>query len=94
MESDLYDLQVEMAVRRRTSIRRLFVVADASELTKPLVKRVLDFHSRGTNFSCRTILLNDWYRITRELEVPDSSLDFGVWDDTVVYKAVRANADK
>ena len=86
-----YELQVRLAIDHGARVRRLFITRDHSQLLDPFAKRVLEFHTRAPGFECRTISAMSWGKLVNDLRIPDSTQDFGVWGDDIVYKSTAAN---
>lgn len=68
-------------------IRRLFVIRDEWEWD-PRLKRLTAFHIDAEGYDCRMILLKEYSKIARDCGL-DKTVDFGVYGESYVYKAIK-----
>jgi hypothetical protein len=87
-----FDLTIRMlAEDTLTGVRALLILSDANLLSSPNVQRLLTFYSTIAHAEARVVLKRDLVAIAERNEVRKDLVDFGIYDNSLLYVTEHAN---
>ena len=87
-----FDLTIRMLTENTlTDVRALLILSDASLLDSPNVKRLLTFYSATKGVKEKVVLKSDFEAIAERNEVPKDWVDFGIYDESLLYITEQSN---
>jgi len=87
-----FDLTIRMlAEETLTGVRALLILNDEDLLDSPNVQRLLTFYSTIAHTEAKVVLRRDLVAIAERNEVRKDLIDFGIYDDSLLYVTEHAN---
>lgn len=77
-----------------SGVRRLIVVDDISHLEDDRLRRLIRFHNATDRYECRAIMRAHFDRIVLDYKLPHLVVDFGVYAQSYVYKALTNSSNQ
>jgi hypothetical protein len=87
-----FDLTIRMlAENTLTGVRALLVISDSDLLDSPNVRRLLTFYAATAGAEAKVAVRRDFEAIAERNEIPKSWVDFGIYDNSLLYITEHRN---
>jgi hypothetical protein len=74
-----------------TKVHALLILNDINLLNSPNVRRLLDFYSVTAGAEAKVVIKHDFEAIAERNEIPKGWLDFGIYNDSLLYVTENAS---